>query len=271
MYSGPIRSQFCVFHHSHAHPASHFHSRSPRSAEGIRYACDNGAKVINMSLGVDASSGMKRDNGVLDRALKYAYAKGVTVVAAAGNENVSKRVSYPSIYPTCISVGATDYLDKKAPYSNSGDGIDIVAPGGNTLADANGDTYGDGVLQETILYRSSGLHFYQGTSMATPHVAAAAALLISAKVATTPDDIRKVLTSSAKNLGRGGYDRTYGHGLLQVHSALTMNFNPPTSPPTPNDVARNNPFQCWTLNRKRKQCSQQPGCRWRRRKCRKAK
>ena len=112
-------------------------------AEGIRYAVDNGAKVINMSLGVDASTNMRRDNGALDKALKYAYAKGVTVVAAAGNENVKEQVSYPSIYPSVISVGATDYLDRRAPYSNRGDGITLMAPGGNTLEDLNRDDYGD--------------------------------------------------------------------------------------------------------------------------------
>jgi serine protease len=241
-------------------------------AEGIRYAVDNGASVINMSLGVDASSNMRRDNGAMDKALNYAYAKGVTVVAAAGNENVNKQVSYPSIYPTVISVGATDYRNQRAPYSNSGYGLNIVAPGGNTLVDLNGDGYGDGILQEAIISRSSGLHFYQGTSMATPHVTAAAALLIAANVAKSPDDVRLALTKSAKNLGTSGYDRTFGHGLLQVYSALTMEFTTSNPSPTPVNVGRSNPVTCNKL-RNKKGCRKRvaDGCRWRRRRCRKVK
>lgn len=111
--------------------------------------------VINMSLGVDANTNMRRDNGAMDKALNYAYTEGVTVVAAAGNENVKKQVNYPSIYPSVLSVVATDYLNKRAPYSNGGDGITLVAPGSNTLEDRNLDSYGDGILQETIFSQSS--------------------------------------------------------------------------------------------------------------------
>jgi len=230
-------------------------------AEGIRYAVDNGAIVINMSLGVDANENMRRDNGIMDKALQYAYTRGVTVVAAAGNEGVSAQVSYPSIYPTVISVGATDYRNAKAPYSNSGAGLDIVAPGGNTLVDANGDGYGDGILQETSLYGEVGFHFYQGTSMASPHVAAAAALLISAKVATTPDQIRSALTKSAKNLGLGDFHKTYGHGLLQVYDAL--NFDSSSG----GDVASDKPapYQC-SRHKRGRGCKKRKECRWRRRK-----
>jgi serine protease len=106
-------------------------------AEGIYWAVDNGANVINMSLGVDASSGMRSDS-VVDRALQYAYSKGVTVVAASGNDSYGKNVAYPSIYPTVLSVGATGFSNKRAYYSNYGEGLDIVAPGGDTSGTCRG-------------------------------------------------------------------------------------------------------------------------------------
>lgn len=134
-------------------------------AEGIYWSIENGADVINMSLGVDASSGMRNDNGVVDRALQYAYSQGVTVVAASGNDGYGQNVAYPSIFPTVISVGATGYSDTKTGYSNAGEGLDLVAPGGDTSIDRNGDGYADGILQETVQGGGISFKFFQGTSM----------------------------------------------------------------------------------------------------------
>lgn len=202
-------------------------------AEGIRWATDNGAQVINMSLGVTASARMYNDPTV-DPALDYAYNNGVTVVAAAGNDGFRKNVSYPAIYPSVIAVGATDYRNQKPRYSNFGDGLDIVAPGGDTSADRNGDGYADGVLQET--FESDGTFsywFYQGTSMASPHVAGVAALVISNGTAASPDDVRAALESTALDIGEGGFDSKFGHGLVQADLALTWTAgSPPTEPPT---------------------------------------
>jgi serine protease len=96
--------------------------------------------------------------------------------------------------------------------------------------------------------------------MATPHVSAAAALLISANAAKTPDAIRKVLTKSAKNLGTAGFDRTFGHGLLQVYSALTMDTSSSTPSPTPSDVGRNRTAKCSAFKSTRK-CRKQASCK----------
>jgi len=115
-------------------------------ADGVYWAVDNGADVINMSLG--NTSGYLKNDPVMDPALDYAHANGVTVVCAAGNEYRSGWVSYPAIYPTTIAVGATDYDNALAPYSNGGEGLDIVAPGG-TSQTLNGVPGGGGVLQET--------------------------------------------------------------------------------------------------------------------------
>lgn len=189
-------------------------------AEGIRYAVDNGTQVINMSLGFSAKFYITNDP-MVDPALDYAYANGVTVVCAAGNEN-SDNVGYPAIYPTTIAVGATDYADQLARYSNSGDGLDVVAPGGDTSVDLNGDGYVDGVLQETRIGGAWSYYLFQGTSMASPHVAAVAAMLIAPDNGiTTPDDVYGALTTTALDLGDSGYDPVYGHGLVQAYAALT--------------------------------------------------
>ncbi len=188
-------------------------------ADGIYYAVDNGAKVINMSLGINARYNVTSDP-VMDPALDYAYSHGTTVVCAAGNDGWRKNVSYPAIYPTTIAVGATDYANDRVSYSNYGTGLDIMAPGGDTGADLNGDGYGDGVLQETYYNGAWGYYFFQGTSMASPHIAGVAALLIANGTATTPAQVKDAMTSTALDLGASGYDSTYGWGLVQAATAL---------------------------------------------------
>jgi serine protease len=188
-------------------------------ADGIVYAVDHGAKVINMSLSTNARFGLSSDP-IVDPALEYAYANGVTVVAAAGNDGYRKNVGYPALHPKVIGVGATDYGNKVPRYSNRGTGLDLVAPGGDLSKDGNGDGYADGVLQETFDGGTWSYYFFQGTSMASPHVAAAAALLIASGTATTPDAVRSALTDSTLDLGSAGFDSTHGWGLLQVADAL---------------------------------------------------
>ena len=201
-------------------------------AEGIRWAADNGAQVINMSLGVAANYRITNDS-VVDPALDYAYNQGVTVIAAAGNDGYRRNVSYPAIYPTVIAVGATDFRNQKTRYSNFGNGLDIMAPGGDTGADRNSDGYADGVLQETFDSAGFSYWFFQGTSMSSPHVAGVAALLISAGTASQPDDIRSALQSTALDLGNEGFDKSYGHSLIQADMALAWSeAEPPTEPPT---------------------------------------
>ena len=203
-------------------------------AEGIYFAVNNGAKVINMSLGFSTRRFVSR-NSIIDPALEYAAQNGVTVVVASGNDGNRRFVSYPASHASTISVGATGIGGAIAPYSNRGRGLDLVAPGGDTSKDVNGDGYADGVLQETRSGGSWGYQFFQGTSMASPHVAAAAAILISAGEHVSPDQVRDALSNSALDLGDGGHDNTYGAGLLQVYSALNWdNTSPPepTSPPT---------------------------------------
>ena len=182
-------------------------------ANGIIWAVDNGANVINLSLGSQSNS------DVVEDACAYAYENGVTVVAATGNDGFSDYIGYPAALNTTIAVGSVDARKGVAFYSNQGQQIDIVAPGGDTTTDTNGDGMQDGVLQETRLGGTWAYHYLQGTSMATPHVAGVAALVYANGV-HDPDQIREVLTSSAKDLGDKGWDTTFGHGLVDPVAAL---------------------------------------------------
>lgn len=200
-------------------------------ADGIRFAADNGAHIINLSLGGSASS------QTLEDAVKYAYEKGVLVVAASGNDGAGT-IGYPAAYDAYVlAVGATRYDETRASYSNYGTGLDLVAPGGDTNVDQNGDGYGDGVLQQTFEKKgwktTWGYYFYQGTSMASPHIAGAAALVRSHGNATTPDELREALQSTARDLGSAGWDNTYGWGLIDVPAALAWIAGTPPPPPPP--------------------------------------
>ena len=193
----------------------------PDVAEGIYFATDNGAHVISMSLGGSFSS------DTLENALAYAYGKGVTIVAAAGNEYENGN---PAIYPAAydayvIAVGATRYDETRAYYSNTGDYVDLTAPGGDIRVDQNGDVYGDGVLQNTFNPntknpRDFGYWFFQGTSMATPHVSGVAALILQKNPTWTPADVREALEKTAEDKGASGWDPEYGWGIVDALAAV---------------------------------------------------
>ncbi len=189
-------------------------------AQGIRWAADNGAKVISMSLGATASP---KNLTVLSDAVTYAAGKGVVLVAASGNGGTTT-VEYPAAYPSVIAVGATTYDNTRAYYSNTGTALDLVAPGGTDQADLNGDGQPDMILQQTLNPTTKdpadiNYWFMCGTSMATPHVSAVAALLFAAG-ATSGDQVRQILQSTATDLGTAGFDTTFGYGLVNATAAL---------------------------------------------------
>jgi serine protease len=164
-------------------------------AEAIVYAADNGAQIINMSLGGGGYTKVLKD------ACDYAHRKGVIVIAAAGNEGDAAS-AYPGRYSTVLSVAAADERDGLAPYSNYGEGVDLIAPGGDTSGSMRG-----GILQNAPSFLgdrhphevagSAFFYYFQGTSMAAPHVAGIAALLYQRGV-RTPDEMKDLLLATAQ-------------------------------------------------------------------------
>jgi serine protease len=200
-------------------------------AEGVEYAVRHGAKVINLSL--EFSPGVTAgDIPELIEALRYAHRHGVLVVAAAGNEGHTA-IAYPARAPYVVSVGATTEHGCLASYSNDGSGLTLVAPGGGADADLPGDPNcrpeappGRDIFQVTFTGSSPRIFGlptgYEGTSMATPHVAATAALVIASGVLgrhPTPSQIVARLRATARKLGGGGDERLYGAGLVDAGAA----------------------------------------------------
>ncbi len=177
-------------------------------AEAIRFAADNNADVINMSLGGGGESQL------LKEAIDYAYSKGVVVIAAAGNANQNS-AAYPARFPHVIGVAAVDAAGEKAPYSNFGAGVDISAPGG-------AGTGAGGILQETIQPETKETVFtsFQGTSMAAPHVAGVAALVKAAGIAE-PEQILSVLKKSSLVIQDDALNY-FGAGQLDAGAAVKL-------------------------------------------------
>jgi thermitase len=159
--------------------------------DGVYYAANlSDVKVINMSLGGYG------DSDALHIAVQYAVTiKGKLVVAAAGNENTNTKL-YPAAYPEVIAVAASDVCDDKASYSNYGNTwVDIAAPGGDKLVD------GDGGIVSTVPFFYPGQYdWFEGTSMASPFVAGAAARLWAANPALTNTQVRSNLEASGDSL-----------------------------------------------------------------------
>ena len=198
-------------------------------AAGIRYAADNGAKVINISLGGDESSSL------ILSAINYAVGKGAFVAAAAGNEYLDGN---PTEWPAAdapsidgfMSVAATNRSGNRAYYSNTGSYIEIAAPGGDSRDQSAGTGY---IWQSTLIFtdQDPAVGFYSprfdryaeigysGTSMATPHVAGLAALLMSHGI-TSPAAVEALIRRTAQDIGAAGKDTSFGYGLIQPRTAL---------------------------------------------------
>ena len=196
---------------------------------GILWAVAEGADVINLSLGSTSASTAE------ELALAAAVEAGVLVVAATGNDGFDSSLNYPAAYDDALAVAAVDAAGERTWYSNAGSGVDLAAPGGDTSVDLNNDGYGDGVLQETRSGGQWGYYFFQGTSMATPHVAGAAALLMGA--GASAEEARELLQDSAVDRGEAGLDTEYGHGLIDVEAALALMEDPGEDPTTGDTTA----------------------------------
>ena len=196
--------------------------------DGIYWAVLHNAKIINLSLGASGNN----DSMLLNNAVNYAYSKGVTIVCAAGNENTA--INYPArlsaIYPNVIAVGATGYSNRKAYYSCFGPELTVMAPGGDNqisgisneqkyIWNITFDKDPDSSTPGEVLNCG-----FIGTSQATPHVSALAALLYSYGV-TSPVKIKDIIAQTATDLGSQGWDSRYGNGLINAFAALTATTN----------------------------------------------
>lgn len=195
------------------------------TAKGIEYAVNRGARVINLSLGGTGRSTAE------EQAVNYALQQGAVVVAAAGNEGDQKNLpSYPAAFPGVLAVAATGSDDERASYSNYGSYVQIAAPGG---------TYGrDGILstcwREASCQYRDGYTYHNGTSMASPHVAGLAALILSAKPELSGAQVADIIKRSAVDLGPRGKDDQYGYGRIDAAAAvaLALGTDSPVSTPT---------------------------------------
>ncbi|ASS77217.1 hypothetical protein CIG75_12615 [Tumebacillus algifaecis] len=166
-------------------------------ADGIIWAADHGADVINLSLGEYAGSDYLHD------AIRYAYDKGAVVIAAMGNDGIDDP-SYPAAYEEVIAVAANDEQKETASFSNFGPHTSVSAPG----------------VAIPSTYPNNRYAALSGTSMASPHVAGVAALIRSINPALSPAEVRSIIQNTADDLGPEGHDEYYGYGQINVANAI---------------------------------------------------
>lgn len=194
---------------------------SSKIADAIIYAANNGAKVINISLGGLGESQTEQD------AINYAWGKGVVLAAAAGSSG-TEGIVYPAKSDNVIAVGGTDANDLKANFSNTGQGLDVVAPGVN-------------VYTTTRLGAYSG---FSGTSSSTPHVSALAGLIFSLNPNMANQELVDIITSTALDLGATGWDDQFGFGRINALAALQgagAQVVEPAGSPSPNPTPTPSP------------------------------
>lgn len=171
----------------------------------LQYAVDNRAKVINMSVGYDVNSSDLFEDRLLESAVNKVNAAGSMVVAAAGNDS-NTIPNYPADFDSCVSVISVGKNKQRSSFSNYGETKDISAPGSAILSTDKGAAY----------------TLKSGTSMATPVVSGAAALLYSMDPNITPKDARNLLYQSAEDIYTKGWDIQSGYGIVNVYGAVAM-------------------------------------------------
>lgn len=182
-------------------------------ANGMYYAMENGARIINLSIGLSTSS------ATLKKVMDEAYARGVVVVAASGNDS-KPSIWYPAGYDTVIAVGSGN-ASGRYDYSNYGSGLTVIAPGGHYSTSASG-----------------GYVNCSGTSFAAPVIAGVLSLAMGIYPDMTPDDAMLLISESCKDIGGSGYDTTNGWGfidpeLLLKNARTLASLTKPTVTPTP--------------------------------------
>lgn len=165
-------------------------------AKGIRYAADNGAKVISMSLGGGGTM------AEVQQAVRYAQSKGCVVVAATGNDG-KYSVSFPARYDEILAIGSSKD-GRRSSFSNGGDRIDLSAPGEKIVAAVPGGGFGA----------------KSGTSMATPYAAGAVALVMAQHPDWTPEQVKNHMKRAVNDLGSAGWDKDFGYGEVNLFKAV---------------------------------------------------
>jgi thermitase len=171
-------------------------------ASAIGHAVDQGAKILSCSWGG------YEDSELIYEAIQYAYARGVLIIAAAGNDATMAKM-YPAAYEEVIGVTATDWYDSPATFSNFGNWIELAAPGVGIYSTYLNDSY----------------RYASGTSMACPFVAGVGALVWSQFQNATRDWVRAQLRYTADDLGTLGFDQHYGYGRINARSAVEKAFS----------------------------------------------
>ncbi|MRX73666.1 S8 family serine peptidase [Bacillus lacus] len=172
-------------------------------AEGILKAVEQKAQVINLSLGSSVPS------PIIEEAVQKALEANITIVAAAGNSGSNDK-SYPAAYEGVISVGSTNNKNELSSYSTFGSSVDVVAPGEN-------------IYSSVISLKGSSYGNLSGTSMASPAVAGVVSLMLAKNPKLTPYQVNYILHRTSKDLGKKGYDTTFGYGLVDPIAALNYN------------------------------------------------
>ncbi|RFU66833.1 S8 family serine peptidase [Bacillus sp. V59.32b] len=175
-------------------------------ADGITYAADSGADIINLSLGSYYYS------SVIDSAISYAASKGIVVIAAAGNDDTNYK-AYPAANDHVLGISATTKYDKITWFSNYGKYIDFSAPGEDIYSTVSRSRYDS----------------YDGTSMASPVVAGVTALILSKNPYLSPSQVTGILKSSSVDLGKKKWDHFYGYGRVDAYRALSKTPAPMSS------------------------------------------
>jgi subtilisin family serine protease len=189
-------------------------------SKGIKYAADQGAKVISMSLGVCATQTNAFDtpDKLTENAINYAVGKGAVLVAASGNNGVNPNnqcgtdtsVQFPASNPNVIAVGSVSKSNTRSSFSATGAALDLVAPGESIIS---------------LKFDTNNYQAQSGTSFAAPQVAAVAGLMLAKTPTLTRVEIQSILESTAKDLGTVGKDTEFGTGLLQAGAALSKASN----------------------------------------------
>ncbi len=179
------------------------------TGNGLIWAADNGAAIASMSWGFGATSNVS----FLRSAVEYAAASDVLMVASTGN-TPGAAIGYPARWPEVIAVGATNNTDTLFPGTTTGPEMSLSAPGQDIFT----------TVDETD--NPNGYEFASGTSMAAPMVAGAAAVIWSAKPTLSAEDVRRLLETTADDLGPVGWDPQFGYGRVNLGSALSSIVGP---------------------------------------------